>query len=57
MNVQVYTLVGKKVYENTYEQIKAEQVTPLDLQHLDAGIYLIRVSDEIGNTTRKLIIE
>lgn len=57
MNVQVFTLVGKKVYESTYEQLKAEQVTRLDLRHLDAGIYLIRLSDEMGNTTRKLIIE
>lgn len=57
MNVQIFTLIGKKVYEEIFEQVRADQTSRLDLRNLESGIYLIRLSDGMNNITRKLIIE
>lgn len=47
INIQVYNLQGKLILEQT---CKGQSHYPLDLSQEENGIYLIRVSDEKGNS-------
>lgn len=54
--IEIYTLVGKKVYETSL-LMEADKPTKLDLRELGNGIYLMRLNNSQGIMTRKLIIE
>lgn len=54
--IEVYTLVGKKVFE-TPLMMEAGRPAKLDLSEIGKGIFLVRVNTSQGNLTRKLIIE
>lgn len=55
-NLEVYTLVGKKVYAGTLH-FRNQRPVSLDLSLLGKGVYLVRLNTLQGNITRKLIIE
>lgn len=56
MDVNVYDIRGRKVYQKTYTTSSGveQQVT---LQGAQAGVYLVEVSDGTSKTTKRLIIE
>lgn len=51
--IEVYDLNGKKVYQNTNSQ----KTVNLNLSSLNAGVYLVKVSDGKSISTKKLIIK
>lgn len=55
-SIEVYTLVGKKVFEMPV-LMEAGHPAKLDLSEIGKGIFLVRVNTSQGNLTRKLIIE
>lgn len=57
LEVEVFTLIGEKVYVSGTLSPGLEKAVKLDLRELGRGIYLIRVFDGSENLTRKLIIE
>ncbi len=54
--IEVYTLVGKKVYESPLF-VESGRTAKLNLSEIGKGIYLIKLNTTQGVLTRKLIIE
>jgi hypothetical protein len=54
--IQVVDLNGKRVFQST-EALSAGQQLPVDLTHVNAGLYIITVSDGLRTHYSKLIIE
>ncbi len=52
MNVEIYDLLGKQVYNNTI--LASERI---DVSNLTQGVYILRVEDEGKLATRKLVIQ
>lgn len=57
LQIKVYNLIGKLVYENNPAIASGDSVHKLDLRQLGKGVYLMRVSNGKDTMTRKLIIE
>lgn len=57
MNVEIYTLIGKKVFSTTLSNVNSGYSEWFDLRDLGKGIYLIRLNDGKESVTRKLIVE
>src|SRR5690625_57667 len=51
--VEVFSIIGKKV---VHTQV-AEQNTPVSIQNLKSGVYIIKVTQDGATTTKKLIIK
>jgi hypothetical protein len=54
--IQVVDLNGKRVFQSI-ETLSAGQQLPVDLTHVDAGLYIVTVSDGIRTHYSRLIIE
>lgn len=50
--VAVYNVLGEQVYSEIYSSLKKD----LDLSHLNAGMYSIRINNEKMNITRQLVL-
>lgn len=51
-NVEIYDLTGKCVYEQT-----AGGVINIDMSQMTKGIYLVKMNNENGTVTRKVVVE
>src|SRR5690625_1442840 len=51
--VEVFSIIGKKV---VHTQV-ADQNTPVSIQNLKSGVYIIKVTQDGATTTKKLIIK
>jgi len=49
--VIIYDVFGKAVLRNNLH------TTPLDISHLDSGVYVLQVTEEKKTSTRKLVIK
>ncbi|PKP52882.1 MAG: hypothetical protein CVT92_06840 [Bacteroidetes bacterium HGW-Bacteroidetes-1] len=56
-DIEVYNLVGKKVFAESLVFSDGSPALTYDLRHLEKGIYLIKLQDGFQIVTRKLIIK
>lgn len=51
--VEIFDMLGKKVFSTSFFSREKE----LFLQSFQAGIYIVKIREEQGSTTRKLIVK
>jgi|GEM_PF-2291296 len=56
MQLEVMDMSGKKVFGRSYENVQETMLDQLDLTHLSAGTYLVRLSTEHGTYTNRIVI-
>ena len=52
--IQLYSVIGSKIYEANYADLKQEKITITDLKR---GIYLLRINTENRTLTKKIIVK
>src|SRR5690606_27523339 len=56
INVEVYDVSGRMIYQNLYEKGGDFNETIL-LKNAQSGIYLLRVSDGLRRATKKIVVD
>ena len=54
--IEIYNLLGEKVFQTTSNNLKQFQTT-IDVHHLPASIYFVKVKSETGSAVRKLVVQ
>jgi hypothetical protein len=54
-NVEIYSVIGKKVLTTQVSQISPETV--INISHLTAGVYFLKISTEAGEVIKKVLKE
>ena len=53
--VQVYNVLGQEVYKAAINS--NQEIQELNLNHLQSGLYIAKISDALHNTTERIVIE
>lgn len=56
MNVSVFDMGGRQVYNNRFDS-GLQQENTIDLGNVQAGVYLVNLTDGIQTITRKIVVE
>jgi len=56
-SVSIYSITGVKVYEKTIKSASGFFNQPLDLSHLNSGIYLLKLESGTYRTTKKIVLQ
>ena len=56
MNVSVFDMRGRQVYNNRFDS-GLQQENTIDLGNVQAGVYLVNLTDGIQTITRKIVVE
>lgn len=55
-NLEVIDITGKIVFKSSFENISNNSMI-LDLKHLNTGLYVVKLSNEYGSTSQKILIQ
>ena len=55
--LEIYNFQGKRLYSGSFRNKNAPLIIPIDIDGMNKGIYLVKVSYENATYTEKLIIE
>ena len=55
-NIAVYTIDGKQVLRRTLNDVRCGQEETINLNELNAGVYILRVDTSNANITRKISV-
>lgn len=53
--LEIYDISGRVVYSKSFENLSS-QIIKVDLSHVVNGVYLVKLSNEFGSTTQKVIL-
>ena len=56
VNVSMFNAIGQRVYSNTFDE-NQELSGQIDVSQLDPGLYIVNLSDGIGQVSKKIIVE
>jgi hypothetical protein len=57
LNITIYDITGKVVFETVFCQKIENSVTEVNIEKLTPGLYLIKVSSELGTISQKFLKE
>ena len=53
-NIEIFDICGKKIFLSTRSLVHSSTIT-MDISHLTAGIYFVKISTETGEVVRKIV--
>ena len=56
INIDVYDLRGRVIYKNNYAN-SGDFNEKINLNHIQSGVYILKVSDGLRKSTKKLVVE
>jgi hypothetical protein len=57
VQIEIYNTLGKLELGHKLEVVTSDQLVPFDLWNFPAGLYFVKVSDDTGVYTRRLVIQ
>lgn len=55
MNIELFDIIGNKIFENSISQTSGKHQTIINTEQLSKGAYLIRLSSKMGNSSKLII--
>lgn len=54
-SLEIYDIAGRIVFSKSFEKLSS-QILKVDMSHVNNGVYLVKLSNEFGSITQKVIV-